>query len=79
MCVKIWRLFHICDRKYRFKIILMCLINDYSLIANLYIFVYERAECAAISLKCTKGKLLILNNFDLNTNSTFADCIDTVK
>jgi hypothetical protein len=61
------------------KLISVCLINDYSLIADLHIFVYERAECAAISLKCTKGKLLILNNFVLNTNSTFADCIDTVK
>ena len=41
----------------------VCLINDYSLMADLYIFVYGRAECATISLECTKVKLLILNNF----------------
>ena len=41
----------------------MCLINDYSLIADLHIIVYGRAECASISLKCTNVKLLILNNF----------------
>ena len=45
------------------KVIFVCLINDYSLIADLHIFVYERAECASISLECTKVKLLILNNF----------------
>ena len=37
--VKMWHLFHIHDRKYRFEINL-CLINDYSLIAGLHIFVY---------------------------------------
>ena len=47
------------------KLISVCLINDYSLIADLYVFVYGRAECATISLECTKVKLLILNNFDL--------------
>ena len=46
------------------KVIYVCLINDYSLIANLHIFVYESAECVTISLECTKVKLLILNNFD---------------
>ena len=35
----------------------MFLISDYSLIADLHIFVYGSAEC-------TKVKLLILNNFD---------------
>ena len=46
------------------KLISVCLINDYSLIiADLHIFVYKRAECASISLECTKEKLLILNNF----------------
>ena len=44
------------------KIISVCLINDYSLISDLDIFVYGRAECATISLKCTKMKLIILNN-----------------
>ena len=46
------------------KLISVCLINDYSLIADLHIFVYGRAECASILLECTKVKLLILNNFD---------------
>ena len=46
------------------KLIYACLINDYSLIADLHIFVYARAECEFISLKCTKVKLSILNNFD---------------
>ena len=41
----------------------MCLINDFSLIANLLKLVYGRAECATISLEFTKVKLLILNNF----------------
>ena len=44
------------------KLISVCLINDYSLIADLHIFVYRRAECAYISLECAKVKLLILNN-----------------
>ena len=42
------------------------LINDYSLIADLHIFVYESAECATILLECTKMKLLILNNIAIN-------------
>ena len=46
------------------KLITVCLINDYSLIAEIHIFVYGRAECAFISLECTKVKLRILNNFD---------------
>ena len=45
------------------KVISMCLINDYSLIADLHIIVYARAECESILLKCTKVKLSILNNF----------------
>ena len=45
------------------KVISVCLINDYWLIADLHIFVYARAECESISLKCTKVKLSILNNF----------------
>ena len=47
-----------------FKLISVCLINDYSLIADLHIFVYERAEFSPISLEFTKVKLSILNNFD---------------
>ena len=46
------------------KVISVCFINDYWLIADLHLFVYGRAECASISLKCTKVKLSILNNFD---------------
>ena len=56
------------------KFISVYLINDYSLIADLHIFVYGRAECATISLECTKVKLLIWNNFgraSLNHFSTF--------
>jgi hypothetical protein len=41
----------------------VCLINDYSLIADLLIFVYARAECESISLKYTNLKLSILNIF----------------
>ena len=44
------------------KLISVCLINDYSLIADLHIFVYGRAECASISLECRKVKLFISNN-----------------
>ena len=40
------------------KLISVSLINDYSLIADLHIFVYGHAEC-------TKVKLLILNNFEV--------------
>ena len=36
------------------KLISVCLINDYLLIANLHIFVYGSEECATISLECTK-------------------------
>ena len=45
------------------KLTSVCLINDYSLIANLHIFIYGSAECATISLKCKTVKLLILDNF----------------
>ena len=45
------------------KLISVCLINDYSLIADLHIFVYGCAEFSSISLECTKVQLLILNNF----------------
>ena len=45
------------------KLISVCLIKDYSLNADLRIFVYGRAELSSTSLECTKVKLLILNNF----------------
>ena len=45
------------------KLISVSLINDYSHIADLHIFVYEWAECTCISLESAKVKLLILNNF----------------
>ena len=47
------------------KLISVCLINDYSLIANLHIFVYERCEFSSISLEWPKVKLSMLNNFGL--------------
>ena len=46
------------------KLISVCLVNDFSLIADLHIFVYGRAECSSISLECIKLKLLISNNFE---------------
>ena len=53
----------------------MCLINDYSLIADLHIFDYKSAECASISLECIKVKLLILNNCGGHTqNPNFKTC-----
>ena len=48
------------------KLISVCLIKNYSFIADLHIFVYGRAECASISLECTKVKLPILDNFGVN-------------
>ena len=48
------------------KFISVCLINSFSLITDLHIFVYGRANCASISLEYTKVKLSILDNFDLN-------------
>ena len=45
------------------KLISVCLINDYLLIADLHIFVYGCAKCASISLECTKVILSKLNNF----------------
>ena len=62
VCLYIWRDFHIRARRYRFESN-FCLINDNSLIADLHIFVYGRAECVSISLKCTKVILSISNNF----------------
>ena len=47
------------------KLISGFLFNDYLLIADLHIFIYGSAECAIISLECTKVKLLISNNFAL--------------
>ena len=49
-----------------YKLISVCLINDYSLIVDLDIFVYGRAEFSSIPLEYTKVILLILNNFGLN-------------
>ena len=49
------------------KVISVCLINDYWLIADLHIFVYGRAEYKSISIHSnvrTKVKLSILNHFD---------------
>ena len=67
MYVKIWRVFHIRDRKcVDLKLISLCLIYDYSLIADLHIFVYGSAECTSISLECLKVKLFILNSFESN-------------
>ena len=45
------------------KLISVRLIIDYSLIADLDLSVYGRAECS-ISLECTKVKLLILDNLE---------------
>ena len=56
------------------KLIYVCLINDYSLIADLLIFDYGRAECATISLECTKVKVSsrlkvhCKNSFGINSN-----------
>ena len=48
------------------KLISLCLIVDYSLITNLHIFVYERAELSSISVDSTNTKFAILNNFAFN-------------
>ena len=62
VCVEIRHLFHTyVIENIDSTLIFVCLINDYSLIVDLHIFAYGRAECASISLKCTKVKLLILN------------------
>ena len=72
-CVCVWRFgvsFTYMIESIDSKLISVCLINDYSLIADLHIFVYGSAECATILLECTKVKLLILYNFgfDLKNN-----------
>ena len=59
------------------KLISLSLINDYSLIADLHIFVYGRTECASISLECAKVKLLTLNNFDIETQKSSTDLIQS--
>ena len=46
------------------KLISVCLINDYSLIADLHIFFMEAQNAQPFSLQCIKVKLLKLNNFD---------------
>ena len=48
------------------KLISVCLINDYSLIAQLLIFVYERAELSSISFECAKVKISISIKFARN-------------
>ena len=45
------------------ELIFVCLFNDYSLIADLHIFVYACAACLSISLECIKVKLIILRKF----------------
>jgi hypothetical protein len=65
VCVYIWRgTFTYVIEGIDSKVISLCLINDYSLIADLHRFVYARAECESTSLKCAKVKFSILNNFD---------------
>ena len=59
------------------KLISVCLFNDYYLIADLYIFVLGSADCATISLECTKVKLLILDNFD-NNSGLFSNTLSKV-
>ena len=46
------------------KVFFVSLINDYSLIADLHIFINGSAEYASIALECTKVKIFISNNFD---------------
>ena len=50
------------------KLISVCSINDYSLIADLIIFVYGSAECATLFTRKYKGETsyINLNNFALN-------------
>ena len=51
------------------KVIFVCLINDYSLITDLhilYMYVYARAECESISLRCTTVKLYEINHPIIN-------------
>ena len=88
LCVKILRPFTNVIESRDSKLISVCLINDYSLIANLRIFVYGRGECASISLECIKAKLLILYNFGwkwiiylwpcLNKSCGHASDLDTI-
>ena len=51
VCVKILRLFTYVIESIDSKLISVRLINDYSLIADLHIFVYGSSECATISLE----------------------------
>ena len=48
------------------KLFSVFLINDNSQITQLHIFDYKRSEFSSISLECTKVKLSILNNFEIN-------------
>ena len=70
VCVQIWHLLHLyVIEGIESNLISACLINDYSLIAQLHILVYERAyELSSISLECTKVKLSILNNLYKRAN-----------
>ena len=62
--MKIWRVVHIRDKNDS-KLVGVCLINDFSLIADLHVFIYGSAECATTTLECTKVKFLILKNLDI--------------
>ena len=66
-CVFVWRFgisFTYVIESIDSKLISVCLINDFLHFADLHIFIYGRAECASISLACTKVKLLILDSFN---------------
>ena len=54
MCVTIWRDFHI--ESIDSKLISLCLINDYALIADLHISIYGSAECATLFTRMYKGE-----------------------
>ena len=63
VCAQIWHLFHIRDRKYtRIKLISVCLINDYSLIAYLHILFMNALNSLPFHSNMWNF-LHILNNF----------------
>ena len=55
------------------KLISVCLINDYSIIAKLHILIYERAKFSSISLECTKILYLITLISNLLAFSTYLE------
>ena len=75
VCVQIWHLFYIRDRRYRFENISVCLINEYLLIVDLHILFMDALN--ALPFRMYKGDTSYIKLF-WNTYLLFLDTPVTI-